>query len=83
MIKGSGVKYANRVQMRNITLPSNSILRINTPGSRKWQNAYVTVQGSSLQFSGSATTSGAVVLEKVIHPQIGELSASNLPEVGI
>lgn len=74
---------ANRVQMRNITLPSNSILRINTPGSRKWQNAYVTVQGSSLQFSGSATTSGAVVLEKVFHPQIGELSASNLPEVGI
>jgi hypothetical protein len=74
---------ANRVRMKDITLPSNSILRINTPGSRKWQNAFVTVQGSSLQFSGSATTSGAVVLENVIHPNIGKLDANNLPEVGI
>jgi len=74
---------ANRVQMRNITLPANSFLKINTPGSRKWQNDWVTVQGTSLQFSGSATTSGAVVLEKVTHPNIGELNAGNLPEVGI
>jgi len=74
---------ASRVKMSNIILPSKSILRINTPGSRKWQNAYVTVQGTSLQFSGSATTSGAVVLEKVTHPDIGVLDATNLPEVGI
>ena len=74
---------ATRVKMKNITLPANSFLKINTPGSRKWQNDWVTVQGTSLQFSGSASTSGAVVLENVTHPNIGVLDASNLPEVGI
>jgi len=74
---------ATRVKMKNITLPANSFLKINTPGSRKWQNDWVTVQGTSLQFSGTASTSGAVVLENVTHPNIGVLDASNLPEVGI
>jgi hypothetical protein len=74
---------ASRVKMKNITLPANSFLKINTPGSRKWQNAWVTVQGTSLQFSGSASTAGAVVLENVTHPNVGVLNASNLPEVGI
>ena len=74
---------ASRVKMKDITLPTNSFLKINTPGSRKWQNAWVTVQGTSLQFSGSASTAGAVVLENVTHPNVGVLNASNLPEVGI
>jgi hypothetical protein len=74
---------ASRVKMKNITLPANSFLKINTPGSRKWQNAWVTVQGTSLEFSGSASTAGAVVLENVTHPNVGVLNASNLPEVGI
>jgi hypothetical protein len=74
---------ATRVKMKDITLPANSFLKINTPGSRKWQNDWVTVQGTSLQFSGTASTSGAVVLENVTHPNIGVLNASNLPEVGI
>lgn len=72
---------AQRVQMKNIVLPLNSFLKINTPGSRKWQNAFVTVEGSELKFTGSATSSGTVVLENVTHPNIGVLNASNLPEV--
>ena len=74
---------ATRVKMKDITLPANSFLKINTPGPRKWQNDWVTVQGTSLQFTGSASTSGAVVLENVTHPNIGVLDATNLPEVGI
>ena len=68
--------------MRNLTLPNESILKINVPGTRKWQNAYVTVEGASLKFSGNASNVGDVVLEKVTHPNLrGILSSSNLPEV--
>ena len=72
---------AQRVAMRNLTLPNESILKINVPGTRKWQNAYVTVEGASLKFSGSASNVGDVVLDNVKHPNIGILSSSNLPEV--
>jgi hypothetical protein len=73
---------AQRVAMRNLTLPNESILKINVPGTRKWQNAYVTVEGASLKFSGSASNVGDVVLENVTHPNLGGiLSSSNLPEV--
>ena len=72
---------AQRVAMRNLILPNESFLKINVPGSRKWQNSYVTVEGTSLKFSGNASNVGDVVLENVTHPNIGTLSSSNLPEV--
>ena len=49
--------------------------------SNKWQNSYVTVEGTSLKFSGNASNVGDVVLENVTHPNIGTLSEAHLPEV--
>ena len=72
---------AKRVAIKNLTLPSDSILKINVAGSRKWQNAYVTVEGTSLKFSGDASTVADVVLENVIHPELGVLSLENTPTV--
>jgi hypothetical protein len=69
------------IKLKSISLPNESIVSVNVPETSKWQSDYVTVEGASLKFSGSASNVGDVVLENVNHTNIGTLSGFNLPEV--
>ena len=69
------------VALRHLTLPNESNFKIKVPGSGKWQNEYVSIEGDRLFFSGQATQMGTVVLENIYHPQIGKLNQSNLFQV--
>lgn len=60
---------------------SGSLLRVNVPGDRKWQDANVTIGGATFEdvvFSRPALSIGTVVLGKVAHPQVGVLNDRQL-----